>query len=60
MSSASLLNNPEHWRKRAGEARRVAEELNDAEQRKTMFEIAEAYDRIAERAEQVEKQSKQG
>jgi hypothetical protein len=59
MSSSSLLNNPEHWRNRAGEARRIAQELDDAEQRKSMLEIAEAYDRIAERAKEVEKQSKQ-
>jgi hypothetical protein len=45
-----LLKDPAHWRERAEEARRVAETLADPKARQTMLEIAESYDRLAERA----------
>jgi hypothetical protein len=45
-----LLKDPAHWRERADEARRVAETLADPKARKTMLEIAESYERLAERA----------
>jgi hypothetical protein len=45
-----LLKDPAHWRERAEEARRVAETLADPAARRTMLEIAESYDRLAERA----------
>jgi hypothetical protein len=45
-----LLKDPAHWRERAEEARRVAETLTDPKARQTMQEIAESYERLAERA----------
>jgi hypothetical protein len=47
-----LLNDPMHWRNRAEEARAQAKQLNDPEARRKMLEIADGYERIAERAEQ--------
>jgi hypothetical protein len=39
----------EHWRKRAEEARATAEEMHDPECKQIMLDIAEAYERIADR-----------
>jgi hypothetical protein len=47
---AHLLKDPAHWRERAEEVRRVAETLAGPKARQTMLEIAERYDRLAERA----------
>ena len=46
-----LINDPEHWRRRAIEARRIAQSLNDHAAKETMQEIARSYERIAEIAE---------
>jgi hypothetical protein len=46
----SLYNDPEHWRRRATEARAVAEKMTDAVGKKAMMEVAENYDRVAARA----------
>jgi hypothetical protein len=46
-----LLNNPRHWRHRAEEACTRAEQVNEPEARAAMLDIANSYDRIAERAE---------
>lgn len=48
----SIANDPNHWRTRAEEARRVAENLTDAQARKHMTACAEAYERLAVLAEQ--------
>jgi hypothetical protein len=48
---SDLLNNPKHWQERAEDARRVAEQMDDMEARKTMFKVAEAYTHLAERAQ---------
>ena len=45
-----LLKDPAHWRERAEDARRVAETLADPKARQTMLDIAESYERLAERA----------
>jgi hypothetical protein len=45
-----LLNNVEHWRDRAEEARVHAEQLTDPEARRMMLDIAKSYERLAERA----------
>jgi len=45
-----LINNEDHWRERAKEARKLAEKMDDAEAKRTMLAIAESYDRLAERA----------
>jgi hypothetical protein len=46
------MANTQHWRDRAEEARTKAKQMNDAEARWQMLEIAAAYDRLAERAEE--------
>jgi hypothetical protein len=48
----TLINNPQHWRDRAEEARVNAERMGDSESRRMMLEIADGYVRLAERAEQ--------
>jgi O-methyltransferase involved in polyketide biosynthesis len=46
----TLLDDAEHWWGRAEEARTIAEIITDPEARRIMFDIAEGYDRLAERA----------
>ena len=41
------INDPEYWRERADEARRIAEQLADAFSKQTMLEIAKSYDNLA-------------
>jgi hypothetical protein len=43
------LADPQHWAQRAADARREAEATPDAEQKKTLLEIAALYDQLAER-----------
>lgn len=47
---SAILSDPKHWRERADEARRVANQLTDPDAKKTMLGIAASYDRLAERA----------
>jgi len=51
MSPRPLIHDAEHWRKRAEEARRLAERMMDLESRRVMLEIAKSYDELAARAE---------
>jgi len=46
----TLLDDAEHWLSRAEETRTIAEIMTDVEARRIMFDIAEGYDRLAERA----------
>jgi hypothetical protein len=46
-----LINDPKHWRARAGEARRLAAEMQDEASKQMMLGIAADYDGLAERAE---------
>jgi hypothetical protein len=46
----TLLDDAEHWLSRAEETRTIAEIMTDAEARRIMFDIAEGYDRLADRA----------
>jgi hypothetical protein len=48
----ALINDPSHWRDRAEEARRIAEDISDAEAKRMMLGIADGYDRLAQHAEQ--------
>ena len=45
----TLLEDAEHWLSRAEETRTIAEIMTDLEARRIMFDIAEGYDRLAER-----------
>jgi hypothetical protein len=49
--SDTVLDNPQHWRQRAEEARSIAEQLPDPESRGAMLRIAEDYERLADHAE---------
>ena len=46
------LNDPAHWRRRAAEARSMADQLDDPAAKKAMLEIADQYERIAAIAQQ--------
>jgi hypothetical protein len=43
------LDDPQHWRDRAEEARYVAEHLTDAKSRELVFDVAATYERLAKR-----------
>jgi len=49
--SASLINDPKHWRGRAKEARAIADEMKDREAKQMLLGIASDYVLLAERAE---------
>ena len=51
MNKPSLADDPAHWQRRAEEARRVADQLDDPIAKKTMREIALSYERLAALAE---------
>lgn len=46
--SSQLINDSAHWRRRAEEARRLADQLDDPVAKATMVEIAQSYERLAE------------
>jgi hypothetical protein len=56
---ASFINDPAHWRRRAEEARTIAEQMGDLQSKDAMLRIAKDYERLAERAEQRAKGSGQ-
>ena len=45
------INDPVHWRKRASDARRQAEDAADEASKETLRQIARSYEHIAEIAE---------
>ena len=52
-----LADNADHWRKRAGELRRLAEIMSRVKPKETVLRLAEEYDRLASRAEERTKKS---
>jgi hypothetical protein len=46
----NLLDDVQHWRNRAEQARVLAEQMNDSLAREMMLRIASNYDQIAEQA----------
>ena len=49
---ASIAIDPKHWRKRAEEARNLADKMNDPLSKEMMLQIAKDYEQLAERAEE--------
>jgi hypothetical protein len=47
----SLVNDPQHWRFRAEEARKRAAQMTDPAGKQIMVDIATSYDKLAEEAE---------
>jgi hypothetical protein len=47
-----ILDNPDHWRKRAEEARTLADGMEDPEAKQMVLGLAETYERLAIRAAQ--------
>jgi hypothetical protein len=47
----SHLNDPEHWRERAKEARAMAEDMADPASKGKMLDVAANYEHLAKRAE---------
>ena len=50
--TSRILNNTQHWRNRAEEARVQAEQMNSAEAKRQMLEIAVGYMKLAHHAEE--------
>jgi hypothetical protein len=48
--SVSKVSDPQHWRRRAEEARTLADELTHPEAKHKMLKIAEDYEELARRA----------
>jgi hypothetical protein len=55
----SVANDPAHWKKRAEEARALADLMSDDVSKQMMLQIARDYDHLAERAEKRAKGSPQ-
>jgi hypothetical protein len=51
VSTTSNIDDPAYWRRRAIEARRVADQLDEATAKQTMLSIAQSYERLAILAE---------
>jgi hypothetical protein len=52
---ASLINDAQHWRKRADEARSLADDMKDEISKQMTLQIADDYEHLAKRAEQLAK-----
>lgn len=51
MKAPSIRDDPEHWRRRAEEAQRIADKLDDPVAKETMRDIARSYEQLATLAE---------
>jgi len=47
-----FIYDPEHWRKRADEARSLADDMNDEISKQMTLQIADDYEQLARRAKQ--------
>jgi hypothetical protein len=43
-----LASDPDHWRRRAAEARELANQMSEGERKRVMLRIARDYDTLAE------------
>jgi len=48
----AVINNPVHWRKRANEARSLADDMKDEISKQMTLQIADDYEHLARRAKQ--------
>ena len=46
----SHINDPDHWRKRAAEMRKLASDIEDRTMKENMLRLAAEYEKLAERA----------
>jgi hypothetical protein len=46
-----LYRDPQHWLERAASTRAVAEQITDPESKRLMLEIADQYEKLAQRAQ---------
>jgi hypothetical protein len=51
INKLSASGSGEHWRKHAGEARSLADDVKDEISKQMMLQIADDYERLAKRAE---------
>jgi hypothetical protein len=51
MPTRPIADDPAHWRQRAEEARRIANQMDDPVTKATMLDIARAYEQLASLAE---------
>jgi hypothetical protein len=49
------LTDPQHWKARAAEAQRGADDTTDAEQKKSLLEIVALCEEVADRFEQLKR-----
>jgi len=56
--SRFMFGTPEYWRERAREAASVARDMHDPEARRAMLDIAESYEKVADRVETITAQSR--
>ena len=49
---SNVLDDPQHWRDRAEEVRRVARFVSDQRAKETILRMADEYDQLAHDAEQ--------
>jgi hypothetical protein len=45
-----ILDNPQHWRKRAQEVRALVDQIDDPDTKRALLEIAGRYERLAQKA----------